>query len=96
MRDAQSHSGGLAPQEIIMKKVNKPAWEPKDVREGQPLTLMTISIILQIVIAAMIATYIWLELGHPGLSLFEDGSYGLGEFPYWLSGCLFKSWGCGG
>lgn len=45
-----------------------------------------------IALAALVVIFVmWLAIDHPGVALFADGSFGLGDAPYKITGCL--PWG---
>ena len=33
-------------------------------------------------------TIMWVAIGHPGLTVFDDGGFGLGDWPFSITGCL--------
>lgn len=54
-----------------------------------PAVIGTFVSALALVVLALVV--IWLLNGHPGFHVWEDGSWGVGNFPYILKGCF--SWG---
>lgn len=45
-----------------------------------------------LIICLALLLIIWIIAGHPGITIWEDGSFGIGAaFPYPLTGCL--PWG---